>query len=99
MPLKLTMPKSPSVVAPGVSSTKSVKLRPFSGRDSMLRFSTTLLSADCVASTSGASALTLTVTLTLPIFSCGRTEDVVPTRTSTCCISALSKPSFLTEIS
>ena len=81
-PAKLMSPLRGSLTTPGVVRTKSMKLRPLTGRFWIDLSLTTEETSDFVVSTSGAAAVTVTVSAT-PGFIRKSSVTVVPTLTTT----------------
>jgi hypothetical protein len=90
-PAKLMSPLRTSVVTPGVSSAKLMKLRPLVGRLRTAASSTTALTCVRVVSMTGASALTVTDSDTVATRISSFIVSVPPTVTATDC-EAGAKP-------
>ena len=82
-PAKLMSPVRTSVVTPGVSSAKLMKLRPLTGRLRTAASSTVELTCDRVVSMTGDSPVTVTVSATFATRISRRSVMVAPTVNST----------------
>ena len=80
---------------PGASAASEMKLRPLSGRPSMFSRETTCPRLDVALRRSGASAVTVSVSLTAPRLRASSTRTVSPVATCTPPRTSGGKPSIL----